>query len=50
MNPVETAVRHAYYLLNFFLAQAHLNMLAWCDMLAAAVMVLSTLSCPHSRH
>jgi hypothetical protein len=50
MNPVENAVRHAYYLLNFFLAQAHLTMLAWCDMLAAAVMVLNTLPRPQSRH
>jgi hypothetical protein len=50
MNPVENAVRHAYYLLNFFLAQAHLTMKAWCDMLAAAVMVLNTLPRPQSRH
>ena len=31
MNPVENAVRHAYYLLNFFFAQAYLSMLAWPD-------------------
>ena len=28
LNPVEGAVGHLYYLLNFFLAQAHLSMLA----------------------
>jgi hypothetical protein len=50
MNPVENAVRHAYYLLNFFLAQAYLSMLAWCDMLLASVHVLNTLPRPQSRH
>ena len=29
MNPVENSVRQAYYLMNFFLARAHLPMLAW---------------------
>ena len=50
MNPIENAVRHAYYLLNFFLAQAHLTMLAWCDMLAAAVHVLNQLPRPQASH
>ena len=50
MNPVENAVRHAYYLMNFFLAQAHLTMLAWCDMLIAAAGVLNCLPRPQSRN
>jgi len=50
MNPIENAVRHAYYLLNFFLAQAHLTMLAWCDMLAAAVHVLNQLPRPQASN
>jgi hypothetical protein len=50
MNPVENAVRHAYYLMNFFLAQAHLTMLAWCDMLVAAAGVLNCLPRPQSRN
>ena len=50
MNPVENAVRHAFYLVNFFLAQAYLSMLAWCDMLLASVYVLNTLPRPQSRH
>ena len=50
MNPIENAVRHAYYLLNFFLAQAYLTMLAWCDMLSAAVSALNQLPRPQSAH
>jgi hypothetical protein len=34
--------------MNFFLAQAHLSMLAWCDMLQAAVSVLNSLPRPQS--
>jgi hypothetical protein len=33
MKPEEGAVGHLYHLLNFFLAQAYLSMLAWCDIL-----------------
>ena len=50
MNPVENAVRHAYYLMNFFMAQAYLTMLAWCDMLLAAVTALKYLPRPQSRN
>ena len=50
MNPVENAVRHAYYLMNFFMAQAYLTMLAWSDMLLAAVAALNCLPRPQSRN
>ena len=50
MNPVENAVRHAYYLMNFFMAQAYLTMLAWSDMLLAAVAALNYLPRPQSRN
>ena len=50
MNPVENAVRHAYYLMNFYMAQAYLTMLAWCDMLLAAVAALNYLPRPQSRN
>jgi hypothetical protein len=48
LNPVEGAVGHLYHLLNFFLAQAYLSMLAWCDILRAATRVLNCLPRPQS--
>ena len=50
LNPVEGAVGHLYHLLNFFLAQAYLSMLAWCDMLRAAARVLNCLPRPQSSN
>jgi hypothetical protein len=48
LNPVEGAVGHLFHLLNFFLAQAYLSMLAWCDILRASARVLNCLPCPQS--
>ena len=39
---------HLFHLLNFFLAQAFLSMLAWCDILRAAARVLNCLPRPQS--
>ena len=39
-----------YFLLNFFLAQAHLSMLAWCDILRASVCILNCLPRPQSSN
>ena len=50
MNPVEGAVGHLYHLLNFYLAQAYLSMLAWCDILCAAAYVLTSLPRPQSSN
>ena len=47
---MEDAVGHLYHLLNFFLAQAYLSMLAWCDMLRAAARVLNCLPRPQSSN
>jgi len=48
MNPVEGAMGHLMHLLNFFLAQAYLSMLAWADILAASACVLNCLPRPQS--
>ena len=48
MNPVEGAVGHSFHLLNFFLAQAYLSTLLWCDMLHAAARKLNSLPHPQS--
>jgi hypothetical protein len=49
MNPVENAVRHAYYLMNFFLECGHLSPLCWMDMALAAVYVMNRLPHPQSK-
>jgi len=49
LNPVECAVRQLYHLLNFYLAQGSLTMLAWHDMLMAGVYARNRLPRPQSR-
>ena len=49
LNPVECAVRQLYHLLNFFLEQGSLTMLAWHDLLIASVYARNRLPQPQSR-
>ena len=47
LNPVEGACTRLYYLMNFFLHLAMLNMVAWYDMMRAAVYAFNMT--PHLR-
>ena len=49
LNPVESAVRQLYHLMNFFLMAGSLSALCWVDMARAAVYVMNRLPHPQSK-